>query len=310
MNKPAQHDTNKVAIIGCGRVGTTVAYTLLIQNIADELILLSRNKNKTYGEELDFQHGLSFLGSTKITATEKYKDLKDVDVVVITAGISQRPGDTRLDLTENNVAMIQEMIPKIIKYAPNAVIVIVSNPVDVLTYKAYTLAGLPKGRIFGTGTTLDTSRFRFHLSKFLKVNPKSIHAYILGEHGDSSFPALSGATVGGQSLLSFPGLTPQKAIQAYDETKNAAYKIIEAKGSTYYAIAVATSHIVEAILKDNKEVMPVSIPLHGYHGHSGVALSVPCVIGRNGVEQVIELKLSWDEKNKLDKSVNTIKKFI
>lgn len=310
MNKPIKHDTNRVAIIGCGRVGMTTAYTLLVQDVADELILLSRSKEKAIGEQLDLEHSIPFLGSTKIISTENYEDLKDVDVVIFTAGISQTSNDTRLDLAKDNIALIEKIIPKIVKHAPNAIILIVSNPVDILTYKAYTLAGLAKGRIFGTGTTLDTLRFRFHLSEFLKVSPKSIHAYILGEHGDSSFPALSGAMIGGQNLLSFPNFNLEKAMAAYEKTKNAAYKIIASKGSTYYAIATATSHIVNAILKDDKEIMPVSVPLHNYHGHSGIALSLPCVIGRDGVEQIINVKLSWDERQKLDKSVNVLKEYL
>ena len=157
---------------------------------------------------------------------------------------------------------------------------------------------------------MDSSRFRFHLSESLKINPKSIHAYILGEHGDTSFPALASALVGGQNLLSLPNMTIEKAQAAYQKTRDAAYKIIATKGSTYYAIAVATAKLVETVLRDSKQVFPVSIPLHNYQGHSGVALSVPCVIGRGGVEQAIEIKLSWDEKQLFEKSVNTLKKYL
>ena len=303
-------DYNKVAIIGCGHVGMSTAFAILQQGTVNELLLMSRSRAKAEGEKLDLEHGLSFLRHTNIFASDNFQDLENADVVVFTAGDSQKPGETRLDLVEKNKAIIRETIPQILKYAPDAIIIIVSNPVDVLTYEAYKIAGLPKGRIFGSGTTLDTSRFRFHLSEDLKVNPKSIHAYILGEHGDSSFPAISGAIVGGQSLLSMNGMTEAKALAAYTKTRDAAYNIIKAKGATYYAIATAASKLVETILTNSKKIYPVSIPLHNYYGHSGVALSVPCVIGRNGVEQTIEIKLSWQEKQLLEKSVNILKKYL
>ncbi len=303
-------DYNKVAIIGCGRVGMSTAFAILQQGIVNELLLISRSKAKAEGEKLDLEHGLSFIRHTNISASDNFADLINTDVVVFTAGDSQKPGETRLDLVEKNKAIVRETIPQILKYAPNAIIIIVSNPVDILTYEAYKIADLPKGRIFGSGTTLDTSRFRFHLSEQLKVNPKSIHAYILGEHGDSSFPAISGAIVGGQSLLSISGMSEEKALSAYKKTRDAAYNIIKAKGATYYAIATATSKLVETILTNSKKIYPVSIPLHNYYGHSGVSLSVPCVIGRGGVEQTIEIKLSWEEKKLLEKSVNILKKYL
>ncbi|MFH2118719.1 MAG: L-lactate dehydrogenase [Candidatus Paceibacterota bacterium] len=310
MTKLPKYDNNKIAIVGCGRVGMSTAFALLLKNIPNELLLISRSEDKVKGEELDLEHGLSFMGSAQVHSSSNYEDLKNTDVVIIAAGSAQKPGDTRLDLTTKNKEIIREIIPKVVKYAPEAIIVIISNPVDVLTYEAYKIANLPKGQIFGTGTTLDTSRFRFHLSENLKVNPRSIHAYILGEHGDTSFPALASATVGGQNLLSLPDMTIEKAQAAYQKTRDAAYKIIATKGATYYAIAVATTELVEAVLRDSKRVFPVSAPLHNYQGHSGVALSVPCVIGRSGVEQTIEIKLSWDEKQLLEKSVNTLKQYL
>lgn len=310
MSARLAHDSNCVAIVGCGRVGMSAAYALLIEGTPDELILFGRDAQKLKGEELDLSHGLFFLNHSKVSSTDRYEDLARADVIIITAGVSQKPGNTRLDLMANNKAIIADMIPKIVAAAPNAVIMMVTNPVDILTYEAYKIANLPKGRIFGTGTTLDTARFRFHLSEYLKVNPKSIHAFILGEHGDSSFPALSGATVGGQSLLSMPDMSRERALEAYAKTRDAAYKIVATKGATYYAIGITVVEIVKAILRDSKQIFPVSIPLHNYAGHSGVALSVPCVVGRNGVEQIIDIKLSWEEKQQLDRSVATLKKFL
>lgn len=303
-------DQHKVSIIGCGNVGVTAAYAMVLDGIVDELVLVSRDKNKAYGEQLDLEHGMAFLSHTNIKTTSDYQDIATSDVVVITAGAAQKPGETRLDLTAKNVAIIENIIPQVVRHAPNAIILIVSNPVDILTYKAYQISGLPKGRIFGSGTTLDTARFRFHLSEFLKVNPHSIHAYILGEHGDSSFPAVTSANIGGQPLLTYPGFSPEKLERAYQVTRNAAYKIIEAKGSTYYGIGAVILHIVRTILKDEKKILPVSIPLHQYMGHNGVALSVPCVVGRDGVEETLEIKLSWEEKQKLEKSANNLKSYL
>jgi len=199
---------------------------------------------------------------------------------------------------------------KIIKNAPNSIILIISNPVDILVQKAYQIAKLPKGRIFGSGTTLDTARFRFHLSEFLNVNPRSIHAYILGEHGDHSFPVISSASVGGQPLATINGFSEKKAKEAYQQTKNAAYKIIASKGATFYAIGAVTSHIVKTILTDAKSILPISIPLHQYHGVTGMALSVPCIVGRDGVEKILEIKMSWDEKQKLLQASKVLKKLL
>ena len=191
-------DYFKVSIIGCGRVGMSAAYSIMHRGGIDELLLVGRNREDLIGEELDLEHGTTFLSHVKVSSSENYEDLTGSEVVVIAAGAAQNPGETRLDLAEKNKSILEDIIPGVVRFAPDSVVIIVSNPVDVLTYRAYQLAGFPKGRVFGTGTTLDTARFRFHLSEFLKINPRSIHAYILGEHGDSSFPAISTATVGGK----------------------------------------------------------------------------------------------------------------
>ncbi|MBP7768715.1 L-lactate dehydrogenase [Candidatus Woesebacteria bacterium] len=301
---------NKVSIIGCGKVGMSAAYSLLHRGDVTELVLVGRCVADIKGEELDLEHGMSFLPFAHVHATSDYKDIAESDVVVITAGAAQKPGETRLDLAAKNTMIMTEILEEVLKHAPDSVIMLVSNPVDVLTYKAYQMANLPKGRIFGTGTALDTARFRFHLSEFLHINPKSIHAYILGEHGDTSFPALTSASVGGQPLMTMNNFSEDKAWKAYEQARVAAYKIIESKGATYYGIGTVISHIVSKILRDSRTILPVSIPLHNYHGHSGVALSVPCVIGKNGVEEVLETKLDWEEKQRLEKSVATIKRYL
>jgi L-lactate dehydrogenase len=310
MSQLPPTQTAKVSIIGCGRVGMTSAFTMFVKDTANELVLHGRCRDSLFGEKLDLEHAVSFTGTTKVTATDDYKDIADSDVVVITAGASQNPGDTRLDLAAKNISIIDTIIPQVVSYAPEAIILIVSNPVDVLTYRAYQISGLPKGRIFGSGTTLDTSRFRFHLSEIFKVNPRSIHAYILGEHGDSSFAAVSQATIGGQLLATFPQYSAERVQKAFEISRDAAYKIIASKGSTYYAIGVVVDKIVKTILSNKRSVLPVSIPLHGQYGLHGVALSVPCIVGRNGVEDILETKLSWEERKKLEKSAEVIKSFI
>lgn len=300
----------KVSIVGCGKVGMTAAYSILHDGTANQLLLVGRNKNKIVGEQLDLEHGLSFLNHVHVDATDNFADIAGSDLVIVTAGGAQKPGDTRLDLANKNIRIIEEVIPKIVKHSPESVILIVSNPVDVLTYKAYKISGLPKGRILGSGTTLDTARFRFHLSEFLNVNPRSIHAYILGEHGDHSFPVISSATIGGQPLSTMAGFSEEKAHKAYLQARNAAYKIISSKGATYYAIGAVIAHITRAVLTDAKKILPVSIPLHNYKDTNGIALSVPCVVGRNGVEKVLDVKMSWEEKRKFQQAASVLKKFL
>lgn len=310
MPKLLAQNSAKVAIIGCGRVGMTAAFSLYLKNTVHELVLVGRDRASVIGEQFDLEHGSSFAGPTTVLATDDYRDIADSDVVVITAGASQNPGDTRLDLLEKNLAIIDNIIPKVVKYAPNSIILMVTNPVDVLTYRAHQLTGWQKGRVFGTGTTLDTSRFRFHLSEIFKVNPRSIHAYILGEHGDSSFPAVSQATIGGQLITTMPEYSEPRVQKAFELSRDAAYKIIESKGSTYYAIGVVVEKVVRTIIQNGRTVLPVSIPLHGQYDLHGVSLSVPCQVGGNGVEKIFETKLSWEEKQQLNKSAMVLKGYI
>ncbi|MEK9169234.1 MAG: L-lactate dehydrogenase, partial [Patescibacteria group bacterium] len=266
--------------------------------------------DKMKGEQLEFQHSLTFLGTTKITAAESYKDLKDSDVIVFTAGRAQLPGESRLNLVKSNLEVIKTILPEVIKYSPNSVIIMVTNPVDILTYQASQLLKLPQGRIFGSGTSLDSARFRFHLSELLGINPKNIHAYVLGEHGDSSFPAISHADIGGQPLATMKDFSTDKIQDAFKKAKTAAGTIIAAKGSTYYAIGVVINQLVSAILRDTKRVYPISVPLTGQYGQKDVSISVPCVIGKNGVEKILEVPLSEDEKKLMDRSVKILKSII
>ncbi len=304
------HESTKLSIIGCGRVGMTLAYATLLQGLVDELVLHGRCRDPLLGEKLDLEHGMPYLPQAEITATEDYADLKDSDFIVITAGASQKPGETRLDLTEKNKKILESVLIPALDAAPNATVIIIANPVDVLTYHAYQITDKPWGSIVGSGTALDTARFRTALAETLHVSSKSIHAYILGEHGDASFPALSSATIGGQRLQSLPSYQHEEAEAAYHRTKNAAYEIIDKKGSTYYGIATVASAILHHMIRDDRVVLPLSIPLEDFHGVSDVALSVPCVVGRSGVLDTIEIKLSWDERERLHDAAKTLGSFL
>lgn len=303
-------DSRKISIIGLGKVGVTAAYSALLQNVADELVIISRSLEKVEGEQLDLEHGLLFLEPTKITATDDFSAIADSDVVIITAGAAQKVGQSRLDLVTENKKVIEELSIQIKPYVQNSVVIVVSNPVDILTYHLANKLDLPPGRVIGTGTMLDTARFRFHLGEMLNVHPRSVHAYILGEHGESAFPTLSSATVGGQLLNEFPNYSESKAMQAFEMTKQAAAKIIKAKGATYYAIGVVISQLARIVLKDQRSVLPISVPIQNYFGQSDVAVSVPCIIGRNGVEQILNIQLSDEEQRLFINSCNVIKGFL
>lgn len=317
----------KVGVVGCGRVGMTAAYAMMLSGTPTEMVLIDRNKERVQGEKLDLEHALALLPNyVNIVGTDDYQALAGASFVVYTAGVAQRPGQTRLDLVAENKKILEEILPKITLAAPEAKILVVANPVDVLTFWANKIVTPPtpppstagrlnlRGgqgeiRIFGSGTMLDTARFRFYLSEILKINPHSIHAYILGEHGETAFPVYANTTVGGQKLVELPGITPEIIEAAYKKTRQAAETIIEAKGATYYAIGVVVTKIMQAIFSDAKTVYPLSVPLVDYGGLGGVALSVPCVLGRGGVEKVLAVDLSPSEKENLVKSVSALKPY-
>lgn len=303
-------DSRKIGIVGMGKVGITAAYALLLRHVADEIVLISRSIDKIEGEKLDLEHGLPFLEPTKITVSDDYAALQGADIVVITAGAAQEPGQSRLDLVEENKKIITEIGHEIAPYVQNSVVVVVSNPVDILTYHLAKILGLPKGRVLGTGTMLDTARFRFHLGELLNVNPRSIHTYVLGEHGDSSFPTLDGSTVGGQPLEQFPNYSTERAHEAFIQTREAAKKIIQAKGATYYAIGVVIAQLARAIFQNQRSVLPVSTPIENYYGQSDLAVSVPCIVGKNGVEQILNVQLSQAEQELFANSCQLIKKLL
>lgn len=305
-----QAETRKVGIVGLGKVGITAAYALLLRKKVDELILVSRSLEKVEGEKLDLEHGLPFLDPVKIVATTDYAALQGCNIVIIAAGAAQEPGQSRLDLVQQNKQIVTELATQLKPHVQDSVVMVVSNPVDVLTYTLATLLELPPGRVIGTGTMLDTARFRFHLSQVLNLHPRSIHAYILGEHGESAFPALASATVGGQPLATFPNYSEEQARQAFEQTRNAAAQIIQAKGATYYAIGVVISQLVETILGNQRSVLPISVRLADYYGQSNVAVSVPCIVGQNGVEQILKIQLSDEEQQRFAASCDVIRQYI
>jgi len=302
--------SSKIAIVGAGFVGSTAAYACLIEGAASEITLIDVNKEKAEGEAMDLQHGLQFKPNTKISFGSDYSLCRDADIVVITAGAHQKPGETRIDLVRKNSEIFREMIPQITSNNDDCILLVVSNPLDVLTYLTLKYSKFPNHKVIGSGTILDTSRFRYMLGQYFEVSPNSVHAYIMGEHGDSSFPVWSTANIAGVSLKKFKKYSKKSMDKIYAETKNAAYEIIAKKGATYYAIGLGVSKIVKSILSNQNEVLALSSYLSDYHGVSDVCLSVPTIVNRNGIKEHIVMPLNSVEKKQLRKSASLIKKVI
>ena len=304
----------KVAVIGCGFVGAASAFALMESGLFSEMVLIDANKEKAEGEALDISHGLPFAKPMQIYAGD-YKDLSDAYVIVVTAGAGQKPGETRLDLVKKNVGIFKSIIPQIAAVNKDAIMLIVANPVDVLTYAAQKLSGYPENRVFGSGTTLDTARFKYLLGQHLEVDSRSVHAFIIGEHGDSEIAAWSSANVSGIPIHEFCEMRGhfehEKAMKEIAESvKNSAYEIIEKKGATYYGIAMSVRRICEAIVRDEKTILPISSLQHDNHGISDVAMSMPAIVGKNGVEGTVPINLNEEEKIFLKASADTLKKVI
>lgn len=302
--------TGKVAIIGAGFVGSTAAYALLIDNVASEIALIDRHEEKAEGEALDLKHGLLFKPGCKISYGSNYKLCKDAEIVVICAGAHQKPGETRLDLVKKNSEVLKEIITKITRENKNCILLIVSNPLDILTYLAIKYSKFPSSRVFGSGTILDTARFRYLLGEYFEVDPASVHAFVLGEHGDSSFPMWSTANIAGVKLKLFKRYNKNNMQKIFKKTKNAAYEVIAKKGATYYAIGLGIARIIRAILLDQNEVLPLSCLLKNYCGISNVCLSVPVVLNRDGIREQIIIQFNKQERENLHKSAALLKKII
>lgn len=300
----------KVTVIGAGNVGATAVYAMLMDGTPTEVVLIDRDKAKAEGLVLDMEHSMAFFNATKVVGTDDYAYAKNSHLVVITAGARQKEGETRLDLIAKNRAIMKDIVPKIMKVSPKAIILVVSNPVDVLTYEVYKLSKLPWGRVFGSGTMLDTARLRFHLGEALCLSPKSVEAFILGEHGDTSFPVWSSANVAGKSLSKFEGFSKGMANQAYKDTREAAYRIIHDVGYTCYSIGTVIKELMVHIFQHSRIVLPLSVPLekgNDYYGVSGIALSVPCILDSSGVHGIVKIPLDFKEKRALKKSADTLK---
>lgn len=300
----------KVTIVGAGNVGATAAYAMLVDGRLSELVLIDRDKKKAEGIVLDMEHSMPFFDYTKVIGTDDFSLCKNSHLVVITAGAKQMPGESRLNLIDKNRAIIKDIVPKIVKAAPNAILLVVTNPVDILTYEAYKISGLPRGKVFGSGTMLDTARFRFHISERLCLSPKSVEAFILGEHGDSSFPVWSSANVAGMPLNKFEGFSKRVGQECYQETKNAAYRIINDVGYTCYSIATVIREIMSHIFQHSRIVLPLSVPLENYYGISKVSLSVPCILDSSGVTDTLKIPLNATEVAMLKKSASTLKSLL
>ena len=307
-----QVDTRKAAIIGCGFVGSASAFALMQSGLFSELVLIDANHDKAEGEGIDIGHGLALAGQMKIYAGD-YDDIVDAAVIIVTAGAAQKPGETRLDLVNKNVNIFKSIIPEIAKRNYKGILLIVANPVDILTYTAVKLSGLPENRVIGSGTVLDTARLKYALGEHLEVDSRSVHSFIIGEHGDSEIVAWSSTNVSGIPVNDFCELrghfNHEEAMHRIaDDVKNSAYDIIEKKGATYYGIAMSVKRICECIMRDEKSILPISSMMHGEYGISDICLSMPTVVGREGVETRVPIQLNEQEESALSASAEQLSK--
>jgi L-lactate dehydrogenase len=300
-----------VGIVGAGSVGVATAYALFNQKMASEIILTDINEKLVKGEALDLMHGQLFIGNVSVKAGD-YSDMKEASIIVISAGVGQSSSEeSRLDLLKKNLQIFKEIINHIDRHNPNAIIIIATNPVDILTYAVQKMSSRPPAKIIGTGTLLDTARFRYLLGHYYGVNPQSVHAYILGEHGDSELPIWSKATIGGkpvsQGEIMGKSMDKDKREAIFKETKEAAYNIIDLKGHTDSAIGVAITHIVRSLFHDDQSVMPVSVDANGSYGIDNICLSLPAVIGLDGIQSYVLPDLNHDEIALLRHSASVLK---
>lgn len=311
MTSSLRAQPTRIAIVGAGSVGATFAYALLLSGLAAEIVLIDTNRAKAEGEAMDLNHTVPFAHPTRIWAGS-YPDCAGAVVTVITAGAAQKPGESRLDLVQKNTAIFLQIVPEVARHNPDGILLVATNPVDVLTYLTIKLSGLPAQRVIGSGTILDTARFRYLLSEHFGVDARSVHAYIIGEHGDSEVPAWSLATIAGMRLPHYCARHDVPHDQAamdeiFRQTREAAYQIIERKGATYYAVAAGLMRIVEAILRDQRTVLSVSSLIQDYRGIHAVCLSLPTVVNRAGVERVLNVELEEQELASLRQSAEVLK---
>lgn len=305
-----QFKGKKVVLVGNGAVGSSYAFSMINQGICDEFVIIDLDKKKVNGDVMDLNHGTVYGPSPIKVKAGEYKDCNDADLVVICAGAAQKPGETRLDLVAKNMKIFKSIVDEIMRSGFDGIFLIATNPVDVLTYATMKFSGLPKERVIGSGTILDTARFRYLLSEEFDVAPQSVHANIIGEHGDSELPVWSHANIAGKPLRSIieqDDSRKHRVEEIFVQTRDAAYEIIEAKGATYYGVAMGLMRITKAILNNQDVVLTVSAYLEGEYGHEGVYIGVPALINRSGIKEVIEIPLDEEEKSLFNHSVKVLK---
>ncbi|MCM1284440.1 MAG: L-lactate dehydrogenase [Muribaculaceae bacterium] len=304
----------KVAVIGCGYVGAASAFALMQSGLFTEMVLLDANQDRAEGEAYDISHGIPFTRPMQIYAGD-YDDVADSAIIVITAGANQKPEETRLDLVHKNVDIFRSIIPEIVKRDFQGILLVVANPVDILTYTAQKLSGYPENRVIGSGTVLDSARLKARLGRHLEVDSRSVHAYIVGEHGDSEIAVFSSANVSGIPLDDFCEMRGHyNHVESTDriakEVRDSAYEIIAKKGATYFGIAMSVKRICEAIIRDEKSILPISTRMHGEYGIEDVVLSMPCILGAKGYETKVPISLDQEEVTALHESAATLKKVL
>ena len=301
---------NKIVVVGAGQVGATTAYTLLVSGLVSDLVLIDLNQKKAQGEVLDLAHGIPLCPPADIKVGD-YPDCENADIVVLTAGANQKPDETRLDLIHKNVEIYKQIIPEIAKRGCEGILLIVSNPVDILTYTALKLSGFPEHRVIGSGTVLDTARLKYLIGEHLGVDNRSVHAFIIGEHGDSELAAWSNANISGVRLSDFCEMRghfmhEESENRIYEKVRSSAYEIIERKRATYYGIAMAVKRICECIIRNEQSILPVSSMMHGIYGMKDIVISMPAIVGKDGVENVIPISLDEEEKMQLKRSADIL----
>lgn len=301
----------KVAIVGAGHVGCTLAHTLIVSGVAREIVLVDADRDRADGEAMDLAQAVPFYAPVEVRSGE-IPDTAGALVTVIAAGVSQRQGEARLDLLRRNVDVLRSLVPEIVRASPDGILLVTTNPVDVLTYAAVRTSALPASRVIGSGTTLDTARFRAELARHYGLDPRNVHAYVLGEHGDSEVAAWSAATIAGLPVRGFcramgMSCTPAEMEAIAARVREAAYEIIRRKGATYYAIGAALARIIEAIVRDEGAILTVSSLVNGPYGLSDVCLSLPAILGREGIRRVLPIPLSADERDRLERSAQILR---
>lgn len=304
-------NSGKVVIVGSGFVGAAAAFAITMAGIVAEIVVVDINREKAKGEALDISHGLSFTSNVRVS-NGGFEEVKDADIIVVTAGSARKPGETRLDLVRKNDVIARDITRNIMEHYNGGIILVVSNPVDILTYIIHEESGLPASKVFGSGTSLDTSRFRYLIGNHYNVNVKDVNGFIIGEHGDSMVPVWSHVNIQGIHVDEFNRLSGKvlDKTQIEGEVKTAGAKVIQLKGATYYAIAMSISRIVEAIIQDQNAIIPVGSVLNGIYGISDVALSLPCIINSSGIAHVFDIDISNDEKQKLISSADKMKEVL